>query len=312
MAITKQLGDSNAHIANGLTTKQDVSVITRSDLDELIPKSFDLSLFQCDYVETVFSEFGGVVVDQYKNDKTDLLFGLTLITDTVVIKLFKDGIFLPLATLNNNLYGTFFPPSFFPDQLKVGFLADWNFIFDDFGPGLYHFTAERVIIGETSTKISHDFRLKLFREEVADNTIRVVTKQTGVIEGGFNYEGFEWEGHIRLYGFFGNPEYELIDESLITTGRVKTQIQIKVKTVYTLNLKLHPSSIMVPFIKDRLLANEMTITGYGLFDYLERYKGIPVYPEGIPESNYFERNSNGKFVIAFTDKKQTPIKRRFT
>jgi hypothetical protein len=312
MAITVQLSDTNPHVSNGLTTKRNVSVITRADLDELIPKAFDIRLFQCGYVESAFAEFGGVIVDEYKNDKTDLLFGLSLVTDTVTLQLFKEGTNGAIATITDNTYGTFFPASFFPDQLKTGFLADWNLILDAFGSGVYHFVADRTIISRDSTLTSHDFKLRIFDEQIADGTIKVVTTQTGVIEGGVNYDGFEWEGHIRLYGFFGTPEYEFIDENLITTGRSKTQIQAKIKTVYTMNLKLHPSSVMVQFIKDRLLASEMTITPYGIFDFLERYRDIPVYPEGIEESNYFEQNSNGQFIIAFTDKVQTPIKRRFT
>ena len=140
-----------------------------------------------------------------------------------------------------------------------------------------------------------------------------MTKQLGVIEGGINYD-LEWIGHIRLYGFFGRPEYELIDENFITSARRKEPIQQKVKTVYSMILKLHPDSVLVPFVKDRILSNEMEVTSYGLFDFLQEllFKPIPVYPEGIEENNYFERNTKGQFIINFTDKVQTPIKRRFT
>jgi hypothetical protein len=310
MAIDLTLTDLNPFTASGVTSKIDVGVLSRADLDAIIPKAFNLCAYQHTYVEQVFAEFGGSIVDEYKNDKSDFLFPLSLATDTVVLKMFKNNV--EIATITDNTYGTYFAPSYFPDALKVGFLADWNTILDLEGVGTYKFEATRTIIGIVSVITSHDFRLRIFDEQLADGTIKVVTNQTGVIEGGIDYTGFTWVGHIRLNGFFGNPDYSYETDNFIDTNRNVQQIQDKIRTVYTMSLKLMPSSIIIPFIKDRLLANSMTITSYGLFDFLERYKEIPVYPEGIEESKYYERNNNGVFTIAFTDKQQTPIKRKYS
>lgn len=311
MAIYIDLPNTNPHVSTGLTSTVEVGVLTRGDLDALIPKSFNICAFEREYIETAFAEFGGAIVDDYKNDKTDFLFQLTLPTDTVTLKMFKNGVEIAII-IDNDKYGTYFAPASFPDSLKIGFVADWNKILDEEGVGCYHFTADRVIISQNSKLTSHKFNLIIFDEQRADGTIRVVTKQTGVIEGGTNYEGFEWTSYIRLNGFFGKPEYTLTIDNYIDSNRNIQQIQDSIKTVYTMSLKLTPSSIIIPFIKDKLLANDMVITPYGIFDFLERYREIPVYAEGIEESKYFEMNTKGVFTFAFTDKKQTPIKRKFT
>ena len=310
MAIIIDLSNTAPHVSTGITSTIDVTVIIRSDLNALIPKAFDLCLYEAEHVELALAELGGVVNDDYKNDKKDFLFQLTLLTDTVTLKLFKNGV--EVATITDNTYGVYLPPSSFPDSLKIGFTADWNKILDLLGVGCYHFTADRVIISQNSTLTSHKFNLIVFDEQRADGTIKVVTKQTGIIEGGTNYDGFEWTSYIRLNGFFGKPEYTLTVTNYIDSNRNLIQIQDSIKTVYTMSLTLHPSSVIIPFIKDKLLANEMFITGYGIFDFLERYKEIPVYAEGIEESKYFEMNTKGVFTFAFTDKQAVPIKRRFT
>lgn len=314
MAIDVQLGDGNPLTSSGLTTKQDVGVVQRADLNDLIPKAFDLCIYEPEYIEMAFSEFGGVINDDYKNDKTDLLFGLTLTTDTVVLKLFKiEGKTNVLkATITNNTLGTYFPNIAFPDQLKVGFLADWNLIQDAFGVGLYFFEAVRTIIGVTGDPIiSHKFHLAIYEDQKADPTIRVRTKQFGVIEGGFNFD-IEWLGQVRLYGKFDIVDYEDIIENNITSGRSIEQIQDKVKILYSMNLTLHPRSVLFPLIKDRLLANEIVITPYGVFNFIEPYRPVPVAKEGKEEVTTYEMNTNARFIINFTDKIQVPIKRKFS
>jgi len=313
MAIDFQLLDTDPYIGVGLTTKQDVSVVSRNDADALIPKIFDLCLYEDEYREKAFAELGGVINDDYKNDKTDLLFSLSLITDTVTIKLFKieNGRNVEKATITDNTYGVYSAASSFTDQLNIGFVADWNKILDLLGIGTYFFTADRVIISLSSSLTSHKFELDVFSEEKADGTIKIVTTQNGIIEGGNNYRDFTWTGYIRLYGFFGQPEYTHTKEDFIDTNRNIQQIQESIRTVYKMSLKLHPSSVIVPFIKDRLLANAMVIIPYGLFDFLERYRDIPVSTEGIDESKYYERNTKSSNVFLFTDRNQTPLKRKF-
>lgn len=314
MAIDVQLSDSNPKISEGLTTKQNVGVVTRADLNDLIPQAFDICKYEPEYIEMAFSETGGVINDDYKNDKTDLLFGLSLTTDTLLLKLFKveGNKNVEKATITDDTYGTFFPNTAFPDQLKIGFLADWNLIQDAFGVGIYFFQFTRTIIGVTGDpQNSHKFNLAIYEDQRADPTIRVRTRQFGVIEGGFNYD-LEWNGHVRLNGKFDFVDYEDIIENHITSGRTVIQDQEKVKIFYSMNLTLHPGSVLFPLIKDRLLANEIFITPYGLFNVIEVHREVPVSKEGKEEVKTYEMNTNARFTINFTDKVQVPIKRNFS
>jgi len=313
MAVEKQLLDTNPLISSGLTTKKDVEVVTRADLNDLIPKAFDLCLYESEYIEMAFSESGGIV-DDYKNDKTDLLFGLSLTTDTLLLKLFKveGNNEVEKATITDDTLGTFFPNTVFPDQKKIGFLADWNLIQDAFGVGIYFFQFTRTIIGVTGDpQNSHKFNLAIYEDQRADPTIRVRTRQFGVIEGGFNFD-LEWIGHVRLYGKFDMIDYEDIIENHITSGRRVEQDQEKVKIFYAMTLTLHPASVLKPLIKDRLLANDIFITPYGVFNFEEPYREIPVAKEGKEEVKFYEMNTMARFTINFTDKVQVPIKRNFS
>ena len=117
----------------GASHKEDFNVITRESLEQT---SFNFCDLKCPYAEPKFSE-AGAIVDNYKNDKTDLLITIAQAADTVTFKIFKceDGEEVLKATISDNTYGTYFAPSYFPDQLKYGFLADWNLIYNAFDHG---------------------------------------------------------------------------------------------------------------------------------------------------------------------------------
>ncbi len=314
MAVEKQLLDTNPELSTGLTTKQDVGVVTRADLNDLIPQAFDICKYEPEYIEMAFSETGGINNDDYKNDKTDLLFGLSLTTDTILLKLFKveGNKNVEKATITDNTYGTYFDNTAFPDQLKIGFLADWNLIQNAFSVGIYFFQFTRTIIGVTGDpQNSHKFNLAIYDDQRADSTIRVRTKQFGFIEGGFNYD-LEWIGHVRLNGKFDFIDYEDIIENYISSGRKVIPNQEKVKFIYAMNLTLHPGSVLFPLIKDRLLGSDIFITPYGLFNVIEVHREINVSKEGKEEVKTYEMNTNARFTINFTDKVQVPIKRNFS
>ena len=77
-------------------------------------------------------------------------------------------------------------------------------------------------------------------------------------------------------------------------------------------LTLHPKSVLFPLIKDRLIANDIFITPYGLFNFIEAHREVPVAKEGKEEVKTYEMNTNARFTINFTDKVQVPIKRNFS
>jgi len=170
--ITVILPNGNPTSYEGASHKEDVEAITREEAD--VDVSFNLCDFQCPYIEPAFSEVGAIV-DEHKNDITPMLFILSLVTDTVTLKLIKceNGADVVKATIiEDNLIiddtlGTFLPQSSFASNLKIGFIADWNLIFNAFGTGKYRFTADKVLIGQPIATTSWTYNLQVFTERDA-------------------------------------------------------------------------------------------------------------------------------------------------
>lgn len=310
--ITIILPNGNPTIYEGASHKETVTAISRESADVAV--SFNLCDFQCPYIEPAFAE-SGVIVDEHKNDFTRLLIQLSLTTDTAIIKIIKceNGVDVEKATIVDNTFGTFFVPSFFPDNLKIGFEANWNAIFNAFGHGDYKFTVDTVLIGVASTTTSWIYSLQEFSEEAASDTVLIKSEQArdGIIEGGIDYTGFNWINTLRIFGTFGQANPTLEKDHYQTQGRLDRQIRDKITTNYTLETELIPFEVISPFIYDNLLANSISIMNYDLFGFLPLYKFIDVVPEEIEEPTYFPRNTNGKFTITFSDKLKVPVKSNF-
>jgi len=294
----------------GLATTHVATVIKRADDVEAIPEPFDtfcINDYDCCFKELVVADL--VDTTPLKNDRTNFLFSISLATDTVDIKLFKDDV--EVATLNDNTYGFYFAPSFFPDERKIGFILDWREVLAVFGTGCYQVKADRVIINQNSTLETHHYNLKPYNEFITEGTIKMIVYSQGYIEGGIDYSGLEWEQSIRLRGKFWKPQPTFETDNYKDSNRIINQIQDEITTDYDLELEPIPVSIAKPLIYDRLLGNKIIIYDYNLFNF-ERYISKEVYLKEIVDSKYFNRSGNGKFTFKFTDKQQNIIKRNYT
>lgn len=311
MAIVRYLSNTNPILTRGLATIIESSVITRADEDDApLFLAFNINDYDCCYEELAVADLEDEV--SWKNDKTSLLFNLSLPTDSVEIKMFKDG--QEIAILNNNTYGTFYPVSYFQalenPQLKTGMVIEWRKVLELEGPGCYYFTADREIINRNSVLETHKYELKPYNEFITDRTIRLNVFSTGYIEGGIDYLGFEWEHMIRLRGKFHKPTPTFETDNYQDTNRNIQQIQDQITTQYDLELEPIPRAIGKPLIYDRILGNRIIITDYNLFNY-DRIIEREVYPVEISEAKFNNRTGNAIFNLKFTDKKQNIIKRNF-
>lgn len=309
--MIKTIGtNTNPTNFEGASHTEDFSVTLRQETE--IGVSFNLCDYECAYEELKFSE-SGPFVDDYKNDFTDLLFQLSLTTDTIVIELWEclaSGDVLR-ATITDDTYGIYFAPSFFPDQKKVGFLASWNKIYNAFGEGKYYFKSNRTLIGQADSLQTWNYKLQEFSEEAADNTVKIISYKNGVIARGVDYTGFTWRSEIRFKGVFGRPVETLEQKHYQTQDRIDKQNRDKITTVYSMETELTPYKVINPFVKDGLLANNMYITPYSIQAYLPTYKQINVAVNEIEEPTYYEQNTNRKNVISFRDKVGVPVKTNF-
>lgn len=308
--IVRYLSNTTPITTVGLATEHIAKVIKRADEVQPVPAPFDtfcINDYDCCFSELVIGDL--VETEEYKNDKTSFLFSISLATDTVTIKLYKDDV--EIATLNDDTYGTYFAPSYFPNQDKIGFYLEWRSILSVFGAGNYQVKADRVIINQNSTLESHNYELKPYNEFITNGTVKVQVFSSGYIEGGINYLGFEWEQSVRLQGKFWNAQTSFETDNYKDSNRNIQQIQDEMTTDYDLELAPIPVNIAKPLIYDRLLGNRILIFDYNLFNF-DKYNGFEVYLKEIVDSKFFARSGKGKFSFKFTDKIQNIIKRNFT
>jgi len=268
MITTEETNNSPMTFTGGVF-KKDVDVIGRVNTD--IPISFNFVTGECDYRELAFGKVGG---ESFENDKSAFLFEKSIAADTITIKLFKNE--LEIATINDDTYGTFF--STFPTQnLKVGFLLEWEKVLNLEGAGCYKIMADVVIINQSDALESICYDLKPFTEEAANNTVVIKSFQNGNIEGGIDYTGMNWEQRIRVRGNFKKLPRVYTVENYRDTNQKIEQIQHGVEKFFSLRTKLLPSQVSNPLMDDTFLGNSVFISDYDLFAN-ERFIDLQVYP----------------------------------
>lgn len=260
------------------------------------------------YEELAFYKSGG---ETWENDSATVLVELFLLGDSNTFKLFKKGIKEAVATITNNNFGVFIPIGGYPTQLfKTSFKADWLLIQAAFGNGLYHIESDQTILNINDQKITHNYRVIEFTEVLARDTIVIKTIQNGIIEGGINYIGMEFEQQIRIVGHISGAERTLETDRYLSQKLTLEQIQEKVIKNYTIKTRLLPTNIASPLLDDKIMANSIKITNYGFFEF-DCHLDLEVVLEEFTESLYFSKTKDGVFELNFTARIQDLRKRNF-
>ena len=264
--------------------------------------------FECEYKGNVFAEPGG---EGYKNDKSQFLFRRFVASDTVAIELWKNG--EKLVDLDNNTYGTYFngfPSGTAEQQLYVGYLLEWEDVFNLHGGGEYQIKAELSIIGVTSTFESELYRLMGYSDTAADGTTRIETIQNGnIMSSIFDFTGLNWCQSVRVRGRF-YEEGEDFEKIVYQTQEYRQeQVQDKIIENWTLEADFIPRSVSEFLTKNAVLSNSFKVTDYNLLNE-QILREIEVYPESI-EKTRIQDNRNANYVIKFTSRNDNIIKRNF-
>lgn len=300
--FSEQLGGPSMPEFGGAISSPVISVST-------IPQGIDMEFCvdQCCYVEHAFA-YPTDPNDEYRADKTDILITLLDGGSTFEFRLIKpDGTF---EVLNDNTYGTYFPPGTYPDQpLKTGYVIDWTTVFNLLGAGTYQIEADQTDFGTTTTATRWDYEVSLFDEKAASRTVKIKTFHEGIVQNGEDYEGVDWTRYIRIPANFGKKNAILESDAYETSTRQLRQISDKVLFEYTLESELLIAEVINRFLYDRFLANRMFISSYGLYDH-ETFFNKEVYamPNDF-EPNYFETSPKAFFSFTMRDIDQSTLKR---
>jgi len=263
---------------------------------------------QCEYLEKVFASPGN---EWWKNDMNEFLFKRFVAADTVAIELYKDD--FKVADLNTNTYGTFFngfPSGTSEQQLYVGYLLEWELVYNVFGAGYYQVKAQLNIIGNASTYESRKFNLCVYSDLAANYTVRIESTQNGNIIGSdFDFTDLNWYQSVRIGGSFGNPTPIIEKDEYVTETRKVQQIQTKMRREWNLSTRKINWEVASQLIYNKILANEILITDYNIkAESIWRRVGVfPKEVEKLPLGGVPEKIYNFTMI----DNKDIFIKRNF-
>lgn len=292
----------------GLAIKlKGVLPITPPKPSDVIAETFCKCDFICDWEELVFASDED---DMFKKDYSDFLLTTVAPTDTVIFKLYRYG--TEIATLDDDTYGVYYDG--FTVQPKYrGFVVDWTKVYNVFGGGRYQVKIDSSILGVDSTFESRYFRLYAWDEEIANQTVKIETYQTGNIIGSdLDYTGLlagGWYSAIRLQGTFGEATPELIEDKYLDTSYRQVQNREEVRFTYKLSCRNVPENIYKRLSGDQMISNTMLVTSYNLMAE-QSYRQFPVAVTSFSDNSY-KNNGRVDFSIEMTDRQQNIIKRNF-
>lgn len=306
MAIITELSNPTPYlIASGLAIKALGESIQEPTVAPI--NDFCYCKFECEYIERVFGHLTSN--DFWKNDNNTFAFRRLLSTDTVTIKLFKDGV--EVATIVDDTYGEFidgYPTGTAEQQLYVVFIADWQKILIAEGAGIYRIKTTLVILGTTTEEESQKFSLIQYSDEAADGTVRIETTQNGNIIGStFDFTGLNFYNSYRIDGKFTETAPDLQQEFYLDNTYKKKQIQDIATPQYALSTKKVPRVVAIELQQSSILANEFLITDFNIIN-VERFRRISVYTESI-EKKDLGYTTKDAFDMTFKDKSEVIRKR---
>lgn len=266
--------------------------------------------YECEYTNQVFATDS---IDQYKNDKSSFLISLVDDTSVLEIRLIGNG---NDVLINDNTYGRYFQKGTFDNTENqvnyVGFVADWKKIFDSLGAGQYYFTFKENVFSQDFETESVKYQLQIFSDELAHKTVKFNLVQNGVVEGGIDYTGLDWDTEVRIKAKVNYQAPILTIDNFPTSGRVKTQIQDKTIENFQIETGLIPSKIGDLFVKSGAMSNQIYFTDYNLFAY-KKYEDFNIIITEISDfKGNFNLNSTGSFTFAAEERVQNNVKRNVT
>lgn len=257
--------------------------------------------FRCDFEEKVFADESS---DGVRNDTTDFLFSKVSTGDTVKIELLKNGVIL--TEIIDSSLGEYYD-GFTSQPLYVGWQADWTQIFNVYSGGRYQVLVTTTILGQESKFESRYFRLNTYDPLSANNTVKIESVQTGLIENSqFDFRGLldgGWQSSIRLNSSqFGAMSPTLESDNYQDPSYRIIQNVDSIKREYKLIANLVSESIYDRLVTQDLLGNEVFITAYDVLQEIS-YVKLPVKVESFSDPTYDDLG-NCYFEIIFSDRQE--------
>lgn len=255
-----------------------------------------------------FDVYGGGSND-YQNDKSSFLYKGFNATG-VVIKLFKDGEELITLDASANL-GTYYPFgtwNYADQENYVGYVINWDAVYQAHGIGCYFIRAERTVLGNSENIDSREFSLGLYDDTKADKSVTFKWVQNGNIKSSeFDYTGMEWTQYIRIDGRLSNWEPTLEKDEIVYSNYETIQVQDEIRNTYSFESHLVDSSTTEALTLDMMLANDIYITDFNAYNH-RTYVDLNVRQEEVSVEE-IQGGTDAVITLKFSDKIKNVIKR---
>lgn len=242
----------------------------------------------------------------WKNDITSAWFKIDDDTDTIEFKLYKevDGVEV-LA----NFQPTKTPFVTNPFDTDYYATIPWKTVLSSDGEGCYHYKLEWNLGGVSGTTEWGEYQLLTYSAENAKNTIRlrVVLNQYQSNEG-IDFTGSKVQDTMRLAGFIGKREANMVIDNLVYQDRKSYNVQREIINNYTLFTDPIKQSYADDIIDLYLLSEfELYISDHNPFNFTSEFKDTPVIVEETPTLEYIDFTNFVKITAKLQDKKKDKL-----
>ena len=185
---------------------------------------------------------------------------------------------------------------------------EWKQVLLGLGAGSYRIKKEVSVAGVSTDIISNTYNLYEYSATNADKTVRFDADITGKFENlGITFSNYQTS--IRVPGFFGRPEAQYTQDSLIHSDFSSQQISISVEREYQFQSNMLPSCITEELLYFTFLSDDLKVTDYNSNNHKYDIIELPVELGDNGGSEYFVFKRDARLNLTFRDKYKNILKR---
>lgn len=240
--------------------------------------------------------FASVATDEWKNDTTLVFYKKAVSSDTCTWELRKCG----SSTILTN-YGT---DAVFPnDDLAVGFMYDWNEVYDNYGVGEYTITQNYTKAGVSYTKTWGAYDLQVWDMYRVQKFVRFRTIfNTYNQKKDIDFTGSNCFDTLRVPGIFGKRDPKPEVDQLITKGYVSEKVTRKYDNEYRLETDLIGECLSKWLLDLHIIdEDEIYVTEHWKYNH-NKYIDFPVVLREVTETGYPTKDNRAHFTVTFGDR----------
>jgi hypothetical protein len=269
----------------------------------------DIIFKECCYTHIVFGYVDNLL-DRYRNDYSGFFHKRQLPNETCEFYLLdvKNSNEINFNTLNVNIgdFGTHIDADLKTLQFS------WGEILQEFGEGSYNVVKRFQIAGIDFEEYSETFTLRNFSTRLANGTARAECIMNGRFdESGVDFTGVNFMHSVRTGGFFGNRDFNIEEDNIVSKTLEKRQISIKQINEYKFQTDRIPSCIANQIIDFIIFGNQLSFSDYNLNNNSYGYKSFPVKYSNNDGTVYGPYTRKSVLNLVFTDAASNKIKRNY-